>query len=77
MKPYNRTGACAKCGSVGARSLWKSGPQYWITDSTGLIKPATKEEQDQPERIERTCIECGYVWAESPLDAKPEEKGAA
>ena len=69
MKRYvQRDAKCCKCGYGNIKDRYKNGyPEdiNLIDDHGGMpldFKPA--------ESIERTCIHCGYVWNEDPLNLK-------
>lgn len=71
LPPFDRARACAKCGSIGARVEYR-GPMSATTnpDRAGNVTTAW------PERLHRTCGECGYSWDEATIDAleeKPED----
>jgi len=48
VKRYNSKSRCCKCGCSEVSSLW--------ADAVPAI--------DLPERIQRTCARCSYVWDE-------------
>ena len=58
-KRYNQDGPCAKCGCIGASSMFYKKNTLCTFDISHL----------PPEWIERICQRCGYQWTELPLDA--------
>jgi hypothetical protein len=58
---YNEDNACAKCGCVDAKTVYKA--------NHGVRTDYSKYEGwPKQEFILRICDRCGFSWAESPLD---------
>lgn len=57
MEVYKKEVVCRKCGHKEASSNYKS--LSCSTAINALIQEA---------RIERECLNCGYLWPERPLD---------
>lgn len=58
MNRYVETNRCPKCKGV-AKTEHQEGPSPLITPN-GVMK--------------RTCVRCGHVWRELPLDAATDEE---
>lgn len=71
---YNPKAVCPKCGCTGIKNIFvKAGheysgtPQRIIFDSEPGVQSVTCF---MGECIVRECFNCGYEWAEKPLDAE-------
>jgi hypothetical protein len=67
MKRYKQDSVCVKCGQGGSFPYPKS--EYW--------RPSIRMNYASPEaqkygQIQRTCLNCGYIWQELTLDCKEE-----
>jgi len=56
MERYDKESECVKCGESGATSKWRGARE---SSYLGI---------DRGGDIERTCLNCGYIWYERPLD---------
>lgn len=54
MNQYDASRPCSKCGASGSTDKWR--------DASHINGYPVA-----PERIVRTCTNCGYEWAEKPL----------
>jgi hypothetical protein len=56
LLPFGSVDRCPKCGGTAQTRKYK-GPYRMSFDD------------DLPERLDVTCVECGYVWCEQCADA--------
>lgn len=52
MNKYNQDSNCPKCDSKASALHYHARTTYPVAD----------------EYIKRTCVNCGYIWRETPLD---------
>lgn len=62
MEKYDGARICEKCGYGGIED------EYREADQVGFYIGTIPEHAKIPERIARTCKNCGYSWDEKPLD---------
>ena len=65
MKPYDKEATCSKCGHDDMEDKWLDVVEDY--NSTPMMR------RDQPERVRRTCKNCGYAWNTVPLDLQEVE----
>lgn len=65
MKKYLFERECIKCGDMDAKK--DEFQEAFILQGTLML----------PERIKRTCNNCGYTWDELPLDSEAMQKKEA
>ena len=73
MKKYDKDATCCKCGVGDIEDVYWAAHIYDHSDPyCALYRSFNQGEfpEDKPERIARTCKNCGYQWDESPMDVK-------
>lgn len=61
MERYDPDRTCAKCGGRQTKDVWSPAGTEFVSWGTN---------RELPERIRRTCMNCGYTWREAPLHAE-------
>lgn len=57
MRQFDEEHKCKKCGAPHAKV------EYIPVKNIGSLR--------LEECLQRTCVRCGYAWAEHPIDTKP------
>ncbi len=70
MKKYDKDATCRKCGHGGIEDLHEDAESQHNCNLVNNIGRALGETPREPipERIARTCKNCGYLWDEAPLN---------
>lgn len=74
MKKYDKDATCSKCGGADIEDVHREADS---DDYMNLVRCFNLKAEQHPERITRTCKNCGHWWNESPLDGEEEMSYAA
>ena len=69
MKKYDKDATCIKCGGE-IEDVYRTERTQEMADFMTAIGGTQRNPpcMPRPERIQRTCKNCGYSWSEKPLD---------
>jgi predicted nucleic-acid-binding Zn-ribbon protein len=64
LKKYDEKSQCFKCGGYEVGTKYCIAENHYISSFNKVVNP---------ERMERTCLRCGFAWYEAPLNLKNNE----